>query len=168
MSKRAIEISHSHLAELLNEYVHPTPLLYAAREYASLEHLVQALQFMGADATEASLAYAEQVRQAKTVQLARQLGQMQVVANAEGSAERAANELVTKALAAGVRPVNISGALPHLMMLKFNQKPECRQALLATLGKRLKVFGNAALGPILMQLRTSLANGYLVKPDEIV
>jgi predicted NAD-dependent protein-ADP-ribosyltransferase YbiA (DUF1768 family) len=152
----AKEISRSHLPELLNSYKFPTPLVYNSEKYLSLEQLLFAMQFHhsgpGPDA------YAEGIRQCRDAEEIRALGRMQLFEQPKSSRQRHHNKLVSQALAAGVRPKDLSAAHVQLLLFKFQQKEHCRRVLLSTGDSVLVVKDNERLGGLLMEVREVLAS----------
>jgi ribA/ribD-fused uncharacterized protein len=121
--------------ELSNYFVLSKPMKYKGLEYASSEHLYQALKFMYTGASQACLAYAETIRCAKTPNMAKILASQRV---AGGYAWRVAlNPVISKSLEDGVA-VDPAWAdvkekrMEMVLSLKFAQDAHCCEVLLST------------------------------------
>lgn len=121
--------------ELSNYYVLNKPIIYNNFEYASSEHLYQALKFLYEGATPQTLAYAESVRTANTPNKAKILASMKT---AGGYAWRIAlNPTIIKAIQDGVKQnpnwenVKVE-IMKHVLLYKFVQNEHCKNILLST------------------------------------
>lgn len=136
--RRRIDFDSPHAlhGELSNAYVLPTELRYMQRNYATSEHLYQALKFLYVGASPATRAYAERVRQARTSYAAEILADQQPAAH--GAEWRLAlNADIEHARLAGVRSDPswvrvLRERMRMVLALKFAQSAPARDALVST------------------------------------
>lgn len=121
--------------QLSNYFVLLKPIMFKGKSYASSECLYQSMKFMYDGASEATLAYAEVVRQAKTPNMSKILATLKVGGGYEW--RLALNPIIQKAIADGVKrnpdwDKIKDEKMETVLQLKFQQSLDCREILLST------------------------------------
>lgn len=162
--------------ELSNFRVFTKPLVHEGKSYASSEHLYQCAKYAYEGASEASLAYAEEIRCASTPYKAKILAAQRVTVRYEWQEPLAAS--IARSLAAGVAPrqdwelVKLR-EMERCVTLKFRRSATYRAVLLSTGESPIEELnpfdefwatgrtgtGRNELGKLLVRLRTQLRSG---------
>lgn len=126
--------------ELSNFWKSATPLVWEGRPFASSEHLYQYMKFAYEGASEASRAYAEQIRTASTAYKAKLLANQRERRGSKWA--EPLNAAIAAGRAAGVqlRPGWDAGrddVMRLVLFTKFRADAHCRAALLDTGAARL-------------------------------
>lgn len=119
--------------ELSNYYL--APLTFENREYKSSEHAFQAAKFLYPDAPPQNVAYAEQIRNAKTPNIARVLALQKVGGGYKWRTDL--NPIIAKSLKDNVNmrvdwDAVRDDVMKRILIAKFSQNPRCKSALLNT------------------------------------
>jgi N-glycosidase YbiA len=123
------------LGELSNFYLHKPTLKYQDKSFATSEHLYQFLKFAYTGASEASLAFAEEIRKASTAFKAKLLARQTLVSRYPW--QRALRSIIAKYKDLGVQPRSDWEEVKREQMLiclrtKFQQDSRCKSTLLST------------------------------------
>lgn len=170
----AICFSSQHVPQLSNFYELRMPIRFEGKEYATSEHLYQAMKFLN-QPDRASLEFAEEIRKASTPFKAKHLGNLWRTTKYEW--QKALSATVQRYVTRGVHlredweEVKVS-IMEQVVRLKFQADRECRDVLLSTgeaaliersdtdgfWGDGRDRRGRNELGRILMRIRAELGS----------